>query len=311
MRLLAGAAGRAQMQRGTELLAAAAARCSGEAEAQLAFMAGAGVFRPQNWQEALDRLQRSAELGWKQAQAQLAALAADRELAACAAAPEPVDAFLWGQLRGNVDVAAWTQVPPRQSLCDAPKIRVIPHFIPQAICNWMIMRARGKLQRAQVYGDDGGARIDDARSNSAIDFNIVDSDLILLLLRARISAAVGVHPAGMELTKVLHYAVGQAYAPHFDFLDPTAPGFEREIALRGQRIGTVLIYLNDDYTGGETDFPQLGLRYKGRKGDALLFANVGDDQQPDRRTLHAGLAPTCGEKWLLSQWIRNRSPADE
>jgi prolyl 4-hydroxylase len=69
------------------------------------------------------------------------------------------------------------------------------------------------------------------------------------------------------------------------------------------------MYLNDDYEGGETDFPALGLRHRGRKGDALLWANVDRVGDPDRRTLHAGLAATRGEKWLLSQWIRDRTPA--
>ena len=69
------------------------------------------------------------------------------------------------------------------------------------------------------------------------------------------------------------------------------------------------MYLNDDYEGGETEFPAIGLRYRGRRGDALLFANVDIVGNPDRRSIHAGLPPTRGEKWLLSQWIRNRTPA--
>ena len=46
------------------------------------------------------------------------------------------------------------------------------------------------------------------------------------------------------------------------------------------------------------------LRWKGRAGNALFFWNVEPDGRPDRRTAHAGLPPTRGEKWLLSQWIR-------
>jgi prolyl 4-hydroxylase len=70
---------------------------------------------------------------------------------------------------------------------------------------------------------------------------------------------------------------------------------------------TVLVYLNDDLEGGETEFLQLGLRHRGRKGDALMFRNVDAEGQPDRRTLHAGRPPTQGEKWLLSVWIRDRA----
>jgi hypothetical protein len=305
-RLLAGEAGRAQLQRGAELLGSAAGRGDGEALAILATLAGAGVFQPQSWSRALEYLQRSAEAGWAGARAQLTVLAAGR----AGASPPPATAP-WDELARGIDLEAWTRPPTKRSLSDSPRIRVIERFTTAVVCDWLMTCARGKLRRAQVYAADGGAEMHRARSNSEADFNITESDLVLLLLRQRISAAVGVHTAGMEPSKVLHYAAGESFAPHYDFIDPAAPGYARELALRGQRIGTVLIYLNEGYSGGETEFPQLGLRYKGRCGDALLFANVGDDQLPDRRTLHAGRAPTQGEKWLLSQWIRNRSPADE
>jgi prolyl 4-hydroxylase len=69
---------------------------------------------------------------------------------------------------------------------------------------------------------------------------------------------------------------------------------------------TFLVYLNDDYDGGETDFPGLGIAHKGRRGQGLLFVNALDDSEPDLRTVHAGCAPTKGEKWIVSQFIRNR-----
>ena len=71
-------------------------------------------------------------------------------------------------------------------------------------------------------------------------------------------------------------------------------------------MATLLIYLNDGFEGGETHFPLTGLRFKGRKGDALLFHNVLPGGAPDPITLHAGLAPARGEKWLFSQWIRDK-----
>ena len=128
-------------------------------------------------------------------------------------------------------------------------------------------------------------------------------------MRARIGAATDLPPSVMELTKVLHYSVGQEFAPHFDFIDPATPGMAGEVQARGRRLVTFLIYLNDDSDGGETEFPAIGLRHRGRRGDALMFANVDLAGIPDRKTLHTGLAPTRGEKWLLSQWIRDRVPA--
>jgi hypothetical protein len=107
----------------------------------------------------------------------------------------------------------------------------------------------------------------------------------------------------------MQYAVGQEFRPHHDFLDPNQPGTAADLARRGQRVATFLIFLNDDFEGGETAFPKAGISHRGRTGDALFFANITPDGAPDPLTLHAGKPPTSGEKWIFSQWIRDRSPA--
>ncbi len=70
---------------------------------------------------------------------------------------------------------------------------------------------------------------------------------------------------------------------------------------------TFLLYLNDDYDGGRTEFVTLGIAHKGRCGEGLFFVNALANGAPDRRTLHAGRPPTRGEKWVVSQFIRNRA----
>jgi hypothetical protein len=311
LELLSGTGPAFDPSQGAALLAEAARMGVAQAAARCAVLAGAGVCRPQSWDEALDYLEAAAEGGWDEARAQLRLLAADRSLA------QPVGSVstgpasdVWKRLRRSVDVGSWTRSPPKRVISEGPRLRVIEGFLPPEVCGWYVNRARGKLQRARIYSEaDGTASVRNARTNSETDFNIVESDLVQVLVRARIAIATGLPPAVMELTKVLNYQVGQQYENHFDFIDPAFPGLSGELAQRGQRIATFLVYLNEDFEGGETDFPAIGWRYKGRTGDALLFANVDPSGAPDRRTLHAGLPPTRGEKWLLSQWIRDRAPA--
>lgn len=287
-------------RRGVELLLRAADGGHPRACSHAAVLAGAGVGRPQSWDEALDYLLQAAEGGWASAAAQLALLAG--------VAPENAGGA-WARLRAAVDVERWITPPPKHILLEDPRLRVFEDFASPAICAWLVECARNRLSRAHVYdADSGGRRVHQARTNSETDFNIVECDLVLILLRARIAAAAGLPPAVMELTKVLHYAEGQRFDPHFDFIDPGVPGFAGELAMRGQRLATFLLYLNDDYEGGETEFPRLGLRHRGGRGAALMFANVNRAGQPDQRTLHSGLPPSRGEKWLLSQWIRDRIP---
>ena len=104
---------------------------------------------------------------------------------------------------------------------------------------------------------------------------------------------------------VLHYDVGQQITPHFDFIDVNAPDYEQQIREQGQRMITFLLYLNDDYSGGETTFPELGLVNRGAPGDGLYFINAHPDGAADRNMLHTGSPPTAGEKWIVSQFIRN------
>jgi hypothetical protein len=133
-----------------------------------------------------------------------------------------------------------------------------------------------------------------------------DLDLVILLVRARIAATLGTEVSSLENLQILHYAPGQSFEPHYDFLDPAVPGYAVEMQRAGQRKTTFLVYLNEDYEGGATDFPLLGLSYRGRTGDALMFANLDRAGEPDRSMLHAGLPPTRGEKWVFSQWVRQR-----
>lgn len=260
---------------------------AGEADA-LAFTAvlsGMGVGEPQSWDEAMARLVRAAELGSAAAGGQLAAL------------------------REAGDLAAWTGPPgERERLLRDPRISAARGFLPPALCAWLIDRARGRATPALVFDPEGGGpRREAARSNTAFEFQFGDLDLVAVAVRARIAATLGVPQGALEPIQVLHYTVGQTFERHHDFLDVAVPGYAAEVARSGQRIGTFLVYLNEDFAGGETDFPLLGLRFRGAPGDGLIFANVDSAGAPDRRTLHAGLPPTSGEKWLLSQWIRDRA----
>jgi prolyl 4-hydroxylase len=206
-----------------------------------------------------------------------------------------------------VNLQAWRTAPKPKVLSKAPRIRAFKSLLPPAVCDWLIARARERLGPAQVYDPStGGPLRTTARRNSAADFALVDTDMVQLAVRERVGAATGLSVDGMQGPQVLHYAVGETFTPHHDYLDPDLEGPARDMALRGQRVATCLVYLNDDLEGGETDFPQLGLRHRGGRGDALVFFNVDKEGRPDPRTLHAGLPPTAGEKWALSQWCHDR-----
>jgi hypothetical protein len=267
---------------GVNMIRSAADQGDAEAACVCAMLAAQDRLLEDRWTVARECLERAAAAGSSRAQAQL-------------------DFFG----TGFMDIPVLAGAAPIRELFDTPKIQVAEAFATVEMCDWLMARARPRMKRALVYDPATGSGTErQVRNNSSISFNIADSDLIVAVLRARIEATTGLAHPRLEGTTILHYEPGERFEPHFDFLDPDITGFAGTLAAEGQRVATFLLYLNDDFEGGETEFPELGWRYKGRKGDALLFWNVTPAGAPDRRTLHAGLPTTQGEKWLLSQWIR-------
>lgn len=306
-RLLVGRVAPFDPVQGAALIYGAAEKGGAEAGARAAVLNAVGIGRPAAWDAALDWLCMAAERGDVSARGQLGVLTSDLALADRIRGGASLSDNSWRKARRAVDIAAWLSPPQAEAVAEEPRIRVFRDFAPETVRTWIINRARGRLDALRVYDPKaGGARADGIRTSRGTGFGLLDTDLVVTILRARMAAAAGLETATFEPVNVLNYQVGQRYEPHYDFLNPDEPALAQVLALQGQRTATMLTYLNGDYEGGETAFPELDWSFKAREGDALLFFNVDEAGRPAPRSLHAGLAPTRGEKWLLSQWIRDR-----
>lgn len=266
---------------------------NGEACGRAAVLSAVGVGRKANWTEALGWLRQSVVLGHPGAAEQLGVLEAE--------------AAFHG-LSGQLDLDSLQASPPRHTAVEAPRIWIAERFCSPAACAWIAKRAAGRLEAARTYDpEQGGRSVNDMRTNTGTGFGLRDTDLVITLLRARIARACDIPLGCFEPVNVLHYDPGQKFDLHYDFIDPEVSHFADDLRQRGQRQATALIYLNDDYEGGETDFPEIGYSFKGDVGDLLVFFNVDSEGKPDKSTLHAGTPPTSGEKWILSQWIRDKA----
>jgi prolyl 4-hydroxylase len=253
----------------------------------MAALTALGHYVKQSWQEALRWLMVAAERRWQPAREQLLVLANGTP---------------------QIDLTSWSTRHPGHDLSVEPKVRALDAFITPAACDWLIARARSRLTRARVYDPVSHQDVVRAtRTNCVANFSLADVEVLDVLLQVKMSCACGVPLNHMEAPAVLNYEAGEEASNHYDFVDPAIPDYAGEIARNGQRVVTFLVYLNEDYEGGETGFSKLGFSHKGRRGQGLFFVNAYSDLQPDLRMLHAGRPPTRGVKWIVSQFIRSRA----
>lgn len=274
-------------------MVAAAKAGNPQALTALAHAQALGFLTPRNLNLALDNLMRAAVVGWPDALRELQFLARGAGSNAT-------------KLRAAVDLKALQKPPERRVVLESPRLRVFDRFATPEECDWLIAKGRDRLQQARVYENSGGAmQVHPGRTNSEADFELEASDIVLSLIHDRIGRATAMPVEHFEVAKLLHYSPGEAFTRHSDFLKPGAD-MNAEIEARGQRVATFLLYLNDDYEGGETEFMEVGFKFKARRGDGLLFLNVDAKGEPDPMSMHAGVPTTRGEKWVLSLWLRGK-----
>jgi prolyl 4-hydroxylase len=109
-----------------------------------------------------------------------------------------------------------------------------------------------------------------------------------------------------EGLQVLHYPTGAGSEPHHDYLQPANAANRESIARSGQRVSTLVTYLNDVPAGGQTIFPALGIATSPLRGNAVYFEYADDAGRVDPRSLHASAPVTQGEKWVVTKWMRQR-----
>ena len=80
-----------------------------------------------------------------------------------------------------------------------------------------------------------------------------------------------------------------------------------EFVKDGNRVLTMVIYLNDDFEGGATRFPKLDKNFKPKKYSGILFYPMNKDgDKCHEKSLHSGMPVTKGQKYIANVWIREK-----
>ncbi|MBE1160392.1 2OG-Fe(II) oxygenase [Dyella acidiphila] len=185
---------------------------------------------------------------------------------------------------------------------ESPTLRVLHNLLSDEECDALIKETTPRLQRAKTVDSSGKQQIDARRTSEGMFFTLGESALVKRI-EQRIATLLSMPVDHGEGLQVLHYLPGQQYEPHYDWFDPEQPGFAAITAKGGQRIASLVMYLNTPEAGGGTAFPELGLTVTAQRGSAVYFAyDTGD-----HASLHAGLPVQQGEKWIATKWLRERS----
>ena len=189
-----------------------------------------------------------------------------------------------------------------------PRVIVMDDFLSGTECDQLVELARPKMVRSDVVEPVTGMSVaNDVRTSTGMFFEVGQKDPHGLVDRIERRIATLLHwPVSHgEGMQVLNYSVNAQYKPHHDYFDPLDPGSSYQLGFAGQRVGTLLMYLNTPECGGGTAFPEGGIEVQAKKGRAVFFSYCMPSAQ--FRSLHAGMPVIEGEKWVATKWLRQRS----
>ena len=185
-----------------------------------------------------------------------------------------------------------------------PRIVVFGNLLSPEECDALIADAEPRLARSlTVATKTGGEEVNDDRTSDGMFFQRGETPLIQRI-EARIARLLNWPIENGEGLQVLHYRPGAEYKPHYDYFDPAEPGTATIVKRGGQRVGTLVMYLNTPEKGGGTTFPDVHLEVGPQRGNAVFFSY--ERPHTSTRTLHGGAPVIAGEKWIATKWLRER-----
>ena len=182
-------------------------------------------------------------------------------------------------------------------------IKTVDNFLSQEECNEIISLIEQNNQRSSIAGEEKNTRIITKSRTSNTSF-LSNKNTIVNAIKQKISKILNIDTKQIESLQGIKYISGQYFLPHRDGYE----GIRKENLTKesGNRIWSLLIYLNEDYEGGETGFPLLNLDIKPKKGMALMWHNLRENGDLLDESLHEGKLVVSGTKYIITTCIRER-----
>ena len=204
----------------------------------------------------------------------------------------------WSRIASTLQWPHERPLPQPVARNAAPRVVTLNRLLSADECDYVVSRGAPFLKPAPGL------------ASSAMPFGPIETDTLIESLDERLCRALGTDARHAEPLAMLHDRPGQAGALLTDWIDPAQPGGAAEIAARGQRKRSLMLALNDGYDGGETAFPRLGWRFKGKRGDALIWSSTTDDGALDPKAVYEMTPPRLTDRLVLVKRLRDRDQTE-
>ena len=229
-----------------------------------------------------------------------------------------IGAIIWYYMSKSDSKIDGYKVPPHPQTLDELKVNSkykkpilggVDNFISEADCS-DIIKIGQQIVEPSSLGSGADNTIDETMRSSQHSWLKHDAHPALLKIANYVSVLTATPLDNFEPFQIVNYGPNQFYKYHMDSCNPDAPDYSeclKNQAADGARKYTVLLYLNNNYIGGETHFSELDTVVKRPPGSLVVFQNLKDGgRETDPNSLHAGTPVIAGAKWIINLWIRDR-----
>jgi prolyl 4-hydroxylase len=193
----------------------------------------------------------------------------------------------------------WVKVLQR---LQEPELCVFSSLLSVAECEALVEAAKPRLLRSRtVDTKTGGESLNRDRTSDGMFFTRAENALVQRV-EMRVARLLRWPKQNFEGMQVLRYQSGAQYKPHYDYFDPDEPATPALLARGGQRVATLIMYLQAPERGGATLFPHASVSVPPVRGSAVFFSYA--NAHPDSLSLHGGEPVEAGEKWIATLWLR-------
>lgn len=175
-------------------------------------------------------------------------------------------------------------------------------FLTPEECEQTIELMKTQLRPSTVTDNRGDKYV---RTSTTCDLGEIVDPFIPQLER-KIAEGLGIHWSYAETTQGQKYEVGQEFKSHTDYFEPNTAEYLPNTGELGQRTWTFMIYLNSTPEGGATRFARLDKLFRPKQGMAVIWNNLTEEGVGNPWTLHHGMKPRRGEKYIITKWFREK-----